>query len=82
LDGDGVEVVGGEEGEELADGGERLLVVVAHEVGNAGDGVVRFGAAEAGFGDVFVGDGLDDVGAGDEHVAGVFGHEGEVGYGG
>ena len=27
-------------------------------------------------------DGLDDVGAGDEHVAGLFGHEGEVGDGG
>ncbi len=65
-----VEVVGGEEAEELADGGEALLVVVRHEVGDAGDLVVGDGSAEVGLGDVFVGDGLDDVGAGDEHVAG------------
>ena len=33
-------------------------------------------------GDVFVRDGLDDVGAGDEHVAGVVDHEDEIGDGG
>ena len=33
-------------------------------------------------GDVFVGDGLDDVGTGDEHVAGVVHHEDEIGDGG
>ena len=33
-------------------------------------------------GDVFVGDGFDDVGSGDEHVAGLVDHEDEVGEGG
>ena len=77
-----VEVVGGDEGDELADGGEALAVVVRHEVGYAGDLVVGGGSAEGVFGDVFVEDGLDDVGAGDEHVAGLLGHQGEVGDGG
>ena len=40
------------------------------------------GAAEFLDGDVLAGDGLDDVGAGDEHVAGALDHEGEVGDGG
>ena len=44
--------------------------------------VVGHGAAELVLGDLFVGDGLDDVGAGDEHVGGVVDHEDEVGDGG
>ena len=77
-----VEVVRGQEAEQLANHGEALAVVVRHEVGDAGDLVVRGGAAERVLGDVLVGDGLDDVGAGDEHVAGFGGHQGEVGDGG
>ena len=34
------------------------------------------------FGDVFMGDGLDHVGTGDEHVAGLIHHENEIGEGG
>ena len=49
-----VEVVGGKEADELADGGEALAVVVGHEVGYAGDLVVGGGSAEVVFGDVFV----------------------------
>ena len=49
---------------------------------HAADGVVGHGAAQLFLGDVLVGDGLDDVGAGDEHVAGVVHHEDEVGDGG
>ena len=41
------------------------------EMAHAADGVVRHGAAQFFLGDVLVGDGLDDVRAGDEHVAGV-----------
>ncbi len=39
------------------------------------------GAAEFFRCDGFVGDGFDDIGAGDEHVARVFDHEDEVGHG-
>ena len=40
------------------------------------------GAAELVFGDFLVRDGLDDVGAGDEHVGGLVHHEDEIGDGG
>lgn len=40
------------------------------------------GAAEFLHGDVFTGDGLDDVGSGDEHLAGLVDHDDEVGQGG
>lgn len=51
-------------------------------MGDAAFGGVRGRAAEFFEGDVFTGDGFYDVGAGDEHVAGLFDHEDEVGEGG
>ena len=48
----------------------------------AGLGVVGAGAAELLHRDVLAGDGLDDVGAGDEHVRGLVDHDREVGDGG
>jgi hypothetical protein len=44
-------------------------------VGVAGLGVVGAGAAEVLHRDVLAGDGLDDVGAGDEHVRGLVDHD-------
>ena len=38
-----------------------------------------WGATEFLHGDVFAGDGLDDVGPGDEHLAGLVDHDDEVG---
>ena len=55
---------------------------MGEEVGDAGFRVVGHGSAELVFGDLFVGDGLDDFRAGDEHVRGVLDHEDEVGDGG
>ena len=49
---------------------------------DAAGGVVRHGAAQLLLGDFFVGDGLDDVRAGDEHVGRVARHENEIGDGG
>ena len=51
-------------------------------MGDAAGGVVSHGAAEVFLGDVFVGDGLDDVRPGDEHAGNVAGHENEIGDGG
>ena len=48
----------------------------------AGLGHVGVGAAELLHGDVLAGDGLDDVGPGDEHLAGLVDHDHEVGQGG
>ena len=60
---------------------QALGVVVRQEVRHAGLLVVRHGAAELFLGDLFVRDGLDDVGAGDEHVRGLVDHQDEVGDG-
>ena len=74
-----VEVVLRQEGQQRLDVLERVLLVVAHVVGVAGLGVVRPRAAELLHRDVLAGDGLDDVGPGDEHVRGAVDHDREVG---
>ena len=58
-----------------------VLVVVRREVRHAALARVGFGAPQLLLGDLLVGYGLDDVRAGDEHVARVLGHEDEVGDG-
>ncbi len=51
-------------------------------MGDAGLDHVGVRAAEVFHGDVFAGDGFDDVGAGDEHLGGLVDHDDEVGQGG
>src|SRR5260370_1102794 len=51
-------------------------------MGHAAARVVRLRAAEVFLGHLLVRDGLDDLGAGDEHVARALGHDDEVGHGG
>jgi hypothetical protein len=58
------------------------VLVVVGEVGDARGLGVRVGAAEAVLTDPFTGDGLYDVGPGDEHLRGAADHEHEVGQGG
>ena len=58
---------------------QAIGVVAGDEVSHAAGGVVGHGAAEFLLGDFLVGDGLDDVGAGDEHVGSFAGHENEIG---
>ena len=70
------------EGEELAYHGERLGFVGALEVRDAAPRVVRVGAAELLVRHLLVRHRLDDVGAGDEHVARPLDHQDEVGDGG
>ena len=65
--------------EERADVVERILFVFGEVVRDARAGVVRVGAAELLHADVLAGDRLDDVGAGDEHLAGLVDHDDEVG---
>ena len=77
-----LEIVRGHEAEQLAHHAETLGVVVREEVRYAGLLVVRHRSAELVLGDLFVGDRLDDFGAGDEHVGGLVDHEDEVGHGG
>ncbi len=54
-------------------------IVMRLKMSHAAGGIVRGRAAQRFLGDVFVGHGLDDVGAGDEHVAGLVHHEDEIG---
>ena len=77
-----LEVVRGQVGQQRLDVLDRVLLVGAHVVGDTGLGVVGAGAAELLDADVLAGDGLDDVGTGDEHVRGLVDHDGEVGDGG
>ena len=78
----GLEVVARQVGEQRLDVVDGVLLVGAHVVRDARLAVVRLGAAELLEADVLAGDGLDDVGAGDEHVRGLVDHDGEVGDGG
>ena len=65
--------------EQLADQREARRVVLDGEVGDAALLVVRHRAAERFLRHVLVRDRLDDVGAGDEHVARLLHHDDEVG---
>ena len=75
------EIVRRHEAEQLANHAEAFGVVVRQEVRHARLLVVRHGAAEFVFRDLFVRDRLDDVRAGDEHVRGLVDHQDEVGHG-
>ena len=74
-----LEVVLGEEREQVAGVLEHPLLVRRGEVRHARLGRVRLRAAELLEGDFLPRDGLHDVGAGDEHVRARFRHQHEVG---
>ena len=76
------EVVGGQEVQQFADELDRVGLVGGQVGGRARGGVVLPGAAEGLHVHVLAGDGLDDVGAGDEHVRGLVHHHHVVGQGG
>src|SRR5215208_1346077 len=73
-----LQIVLGQEGEQVAHVVEAGLLVGRREVGYARPGIVGGGAAEILEGDVLAGDTLYDVGARDEHVARLLDHEHEV----
>ena len=74
-----LEVVAGDVAHQLADELDGAFLGLADEVGHAALGGMHHGAAELVDGDVLAGDGLHHLGAGEEHVAVLFGHEDEVG---
>ncbi len=74
-----VHIVRREKTQKLANHGEAICIVSGDEVGHAAFFVVGHGAAELLLGDFLVGDGLNDVGAGDEHVGSLAGHENKIG---
>ena len=61
---------------------DRVVFVFGEVVRDARPGVVRVRAAEFLHPDVLAGDRLDDIGAGDEHLARLVDHDDEVGEGG
>ena len=65
----------------LADGLDARDVVAEGAVCDARDLGVGFGPPELLLGNLLVGDGLDNVGTGNEHVGGVLDHENEVCHG-
>ncbi len=69
-----------QEVEEVARGEQRVDVILEGDVGDAGLGGVRHRSAKLLLGHHFVGDGLHDLGTGDEHVGAVLHHEDEVGH--
>ena len=71
-------VVRGKEAEQFADGHERLLFVVAHEMRDAALRTVRIGAAQFLFANLFVRHGLDHIRPGNEHVALLLHHKDKV----
>ena len=77
-----VEVVLRQERQQRLDVLDRVVLVGGHVVAVARLGVVGARAAEVLHRDVLAGDGLDHVGAGDEHLRGLVDHDREVGDGG
>ncbi len=77
-----LQVVRGEEREEVADELEALLLVARDERGHPGAGGVGHRPPELLERHLLAGHGLDHVGAGDEHVRGLADHEREVREGG
>src|SRR5216683_7716981 len=73
-----IDVVGRKKAEQLANHGQAVGVIGRDEMRDAAGGVVGHGAAEFLLGYFFVGDGLYDVGAGDEHVGSVARHENKI----
>ena len=76
-----LQVVLRQEGEQVAHLFHRLGFVGGDEVGDSGEGSMALGPSEGGEVHLFPGDRLDDVGAGDEQVAGPVDLEDEVGDG-
>jgi hypothetical protein len=74
-------VVGRQIREQRLDLVDGIFVAFAGEVGHAALFVVGHGAAQGLEGNLFTGNGFDDLRSGDEHVAGVFDHEDIVGHG-
>ncbi|TNV85494.1 hypothetical protein FGO68_gene16356 [Halteria grandinella] len=75
-------VVLGQVGHELAGRGDGLDVVVEGAVGDTGDRAVHLSSTKFLLGHSFLGDSLDYIRPGDEHVRSVLHHEREVGEGG
>ena len=69
-----------QEVDELAGRQQRVDVVLERDVGDARLGRVGNRAAQLLLGHHLIGDGLHDVGAGDEHVGAILHHEDEVGH--
>ena len=76
-----LEVVGGEEAEQVPHVVEAGLLVGSHEGGHPRLGGMAHGPAQLLEGHVLAGDRLHHVGPGDEHVARALDHEDEVGHG-
>lgn len=72
-------VVGRQVGQQVAHVVEGVLLAGGDVVHGARLGHVGVGAAQFLHGDVLTGDGLDDVGSGDEHLARLVDHDDEVG---
>ena len=71
-------VVAGQEGQEVANLLDAVVLVLSCEMSHAAAAVVGHSAAQSLRGDFLSGDGLDDRRAGDEHLAGVLHHVDEV----
>ena len=74
-----LQVVARQEREQVTNAQQTCGVVGHREVADPALGCMRRRTAELLLGDLLVGDGLDDVGTGDEHVRGAVDHEDEVG---
>jgi hypothetical protein len=77
-----VAIVLGQVTEQLANHAQAVGIILGDEVTDAADAVMRHRAAQQFLGDIFMCDCLDDIGTGDEHVAGAVDHEDEIGDGG
>ena len=77
--GSGITEVGGQVAQQTTDLVDAIGIIGGHEVRNAADAVVGHSAAQLFSIDLLAGNGFDNIGAGNEHLAGLIHLEDEIG---
>ncbi len=73
-----LQIVGGKKRQQFTHQQQALLIVVRKKLSDTADTVMRIGAAELLLRHFFVGDGLENIRSGNEHVAGLVHHHDEI----
>ena len=73
-------IIGRQIGQQPFDAIDGILIAVTGKVSHTAFFIVRFGAAQIFKGNLFPGNGFNDFGPGNEHIAAAFDHKHPVGH--